>query len=118
VQHEERRTRAIARSGRVVDFPEEDFTKNGEAYDVVFDAVGKLSFRRCKSSLKAGGRYAATSGLENVFWLAWTWRIADKKAVLAAVRFTKQDVLFLKELIEAGEYRAVIDRSYPLEDVI
>jgi len=103
----------------VIDYLQEDFTENGETYDVVFDAVGKHSFRRCRDSLKPGGAYLPTDGFENVFWLLWTSRIGEKKVkVEIPPRYRKEDVLFLKRLIEAGEYRAVIDRSYPLEDVV
>lgn len=103
----------------VIDYLREDFTKNGETYDVVFDAVGKHSFLRCRSSLRPGGSYLPTDGFVNAFWLLWTPRFGDKK-VLAELppRYQKTDVLFAKELIEAGEYRAVIDRSYPLEDIV
>ena len=102
----------------VIDYTQEDFTKNGKTYDVIFDAVGKHSFRRCKSSLKRGGVYIATDGFHNLFWALWTWRIGDKRVTFGLPRYTKKDVLFLKELIEAGKYRAVIDRCYPLEDVV
>jgi NADPH:quinone reductase-like Zn-dependent oxidoreductase len=103
----------------VVDYLQEDFTKNGETYDVIFDAVGKLTFRRCRGSLKDGGIYLPTDGFANAFWLLWTRRIGDKKVLVQIPpRYTKKDVLFLKELIEAGKYRAVIDRCYPLEDVV
>jgi NADPH:quinone reductase-like Zn-dependent oxidoreductase len=104
---------------RVIDYTQEDFTKNGETYDVIFDAVGKLSFRRCRGSLKRGGIYLATDGLRNLILAPWTSRIGDKKVMFPIPpRYTKKDVLFLKELIEAGRYRAVIDRRYPLEDVV
>jgi NADPH:quinone reductase-like Zn-dependent oxidoreductase len=104
---------------RVIDYTQEDFTKNGQTYDVIFDAVGKHSFRRCKGSLKRGGKYLATDGLENLILALWTSRIGDKKVIFQIPpRYTKQDVLFLKELIEVGKYRAVIDRCYPLEDVV
>jgi NADPH:quinone reductase-like Zn-dependent oxidoreductase len=103
----------------VIDYLQEDFTKNGETYDVIFDAVGKLTYRRCRGSLKEGGIYLPTDGFENAFWLLWTRRIGDKKVLVQIPpRYTKQDIFFLKELIEAGKYRAVIDRSYPLEDVV
>jgi NADPH:quinone reductase-like Zn-dependent oxidoreductase len=102
----------------VIDYQHEDFTKSGETYDLVLDAVGKHSFRRCKRSLKPGGLYVATDGLHNFILALWTSRIGKKTVVFAIPRLTKKDVLFLKELIEAGEYRAVIDRSYPLEDVV
>jgi NADPH:quinone reductase-like Zn-dependent oxidoreductase len=105
----------------VVDYLQEDFTKNGELYDVVFDAVGKLSFRRSKDSLKPGGVYGVTDlGFlwQNPFLALWSSRIGDKKVLFPIPRYTKKDVLFLKELIEAGKCRAVIDRTYPLEDVV
>ena len=104
---------------RVVDYTREDFTKNGETYDVIFDAVGKHSFRLCRSSLKPGGSYLATDGLRNLILAMWTPRIGDKKVILSIPpRYTKKDVLFLKDLVEGGKYRAIIDRSYPLEDVV
>jgi NADPH:quinone reductase-like Zn-dependent oxidoreductase len=104
---------------RVVDYTQEDFTRNGQTYDVIFDAVGKHSFRRCKGSLRRGGIYLATDGLGNLILALWTSRIGDKKVMFPIPpRYTKKDLLLLKELIEAGKYRAVIDRRYPLEDVV
>jgi len=103
---------------RVIDYLHEDFTENGERYDVVFDAVGKQTFTRCKNSLKPGGIYVATDGFRNLPLALWTSRVGDKRAALGMAHYAKEDVLMLKELIEAGEYRAVIDRSYPIEDVI
>jgi NADPH:quinone reductase-like Zn-dependent oxidoreductase len=103
----------------VIDYTQEDFTQNGETYDVIFDAVGKERFRRCKGSLKSGGVYLPTDGLANFAMALWTAGIGDKKVRVAIPpRYTKEYVLLAKELIEAGEYRAVIDRSYPLEDVV
>ncbi|TMF89992.1 MAG: NAD(P)-dependent alcohol dehydrogenase [Chloroflexi bacterium] len=104
---------------RVIDYTQEDFTKNGETYDVIFDAVGKHSFRRCRDSLKQGGIYVATDGLRNLILALWTPRLGGKKVMFPIPpRYTKKDVLFLKELIETGRYRAVIDRRYPLEAVV
>ncbi len=106
---------------RVIDYLQEDFTKNGETYDVVFDAVGKHSFRRCRRSLRPGGIYIDTD--PGFMWhvpvlaLLTRW-IGDKKVTLPIPKYTKKDVLFLKELVEAGKYRAVIDRCYPLEQVV
>ncbi len=105
----------------VIDYTQEDFTKNGETFDVIFDAVGKHSFRRCRRSLKPGGIYLETDlgFLWHVPLLALlTRRIGDKRVTIPIPKYTKQDVLFFKELIEAGNYRAVIDRCYPLEDVV
>ena len=102
----------------VVDYMQDDFTKNGETYDVILDAVGMYSFLRCRGSLKPGGIYVATDGLRNlVLWLL-TSRIGNKKVVFPMTRNRKEDVLLFKELVETGKYRAVIDRTYPLEDVV
>ena len=104
---------------RVIDYTKEDFTRNGETYDIVFDAVGKLSFRRCSGSLKPDGVYLPTDHLSNLVLDQWTQRFGDKRVLFPIPpRFTKKDVLFLKELVEAGKYRAVIDRRYPLEQVV
>ena len=104
---------------RVLDYTKgEDFTKTGETYDVVFDAVGKLSFRRCKSALKPGGIFAATDGLLHFPIALWTRRFGDKRVVFAMPDWKQEDMRFLKGLIEAGEYRAVVDRVCPLEDVV
>ncbi len=104
---------------RVIDYTQQDFTKNGETYDVIFDAVGKHSFKRSKGSLKSGGYYLATDGFRNLILAMWTPRFGDKKVIFQIPpKQAKQDVMFLKGLIEAGKYRAVIDRCYPLEDVI
>jgi len=103
---------------RVVDYTREDFTTNGETYDVIFDAVGKLSFRRCRGSLKPGGTYVATDGFMNAVLGLVTSRVGAKRVVFPIPRYSKANTLFLKELIEAGRYRAVVDRSYPLEQVV
>jgi NADPH:quinone reductase-like Zn-dependent oxidoreductase len=104
---------------KVIDYTQEDFTKKGETYDVILDAVGKHSFKRCKDSLKPGGSYLATDGFRNLMLALWTSRFGDKKVMFKLPpRYTKADMLFLKELIEAGKYRPVIDRCYPLEDVV
>jgi len=103
----------------VIDYTRDDFTKNGQTYDIIFDAVGKHSFRRCKSSLRPGGAYVATDDLLNVFRAMWTGRFGDRKVLFPIPpRYRKQEVLFLKQLIEDGRYRAVIDRTYPLEQVV
>jgi len=105
----------------VLDYTQEDFTKNGETYDVVFDSVGKHSFRRCRRSLKPGGIYIETD--LGFMWhvpvlaLATRW-IGDRRVTLPTPTYTKKDVLFLTELVEAGKYRPVVDRTYPLEQVV
>jgi NADPH:quinone reductase-like Zn-dependent oxidoreductase len=103
----------------VLDYTQEDFTKNGERYDVIFDAVGKHSYWRCRHSLKHDGTYIPTDGFVNLFWAASTWKLGDSRVVLdLPPRYRKEDLLLLRELLEAGRYRPVIDRRFPLEDVI
>ena len=105
----------------VIDYLNEDFTTNGETYDVVFDAVGKHSFRRCRRSIEPGGVYLETD--LGFMWhvpplaLATRW-VGSKKVTLPLPKYVKENVVFLKELVEAGEYRAVVDRTYALEDVV
>jgi NADPH:quinone reductase-like Zn-dependent oxidoreductase len=103
---------------RVIDYTQEDFTQSGEMYDVIFDAVGKHSFRRSRGSLKPGGTFIATDGFVNLMLAWWTSRVGDKRVVFPFPRQTKENVRFLKERIEARRYRAVIDRRYPLVDVV
>jgi NADPH:quinone reductase-like Zn-dependent oxidoreductase len=105
----------------VVDYTQEDFTENGRTYDAIFDAVGKHSFRRCRRSLKPGGIFLETD--LGFMWhvpplaLASRW-IGDKRVTLPIPKYSKENVRFVKQLLEEGKYRAVIDRRYPLEDVV
>ena len=111
----------VARSlgaDEVIDYTKDDFAKNGETYDVILDAVGKQSFFHSRSSLRPGGSYVATDRMINVLLLVWTRWFGKRKVVFGMPRLTKENVQFVKELVEAGEYRAVIDRRYPLEDVV
>jgi NADPH:quinone reductase-like Zn-dependent oxidoreductase len=101
----------------VIDYTREDFTKNGEIYDVIFDAVGKHSFRLCEKSLKPGGKFLPTDKFENMI-LALRPLPRDRKKVMFLVSAQRDDVLFLKGLIEAGEFRAVIDRTYPFDEIV
>ncbi|MDH4197164.1 MAG: NAD(P)-dependent alcohol dehydrogenase [Candidatus Aminicenantes bacterium] len=106
---------------RVIDYTKKDFTKSGQPYDVIFDAVGKISFLRCKNSLKQGGVYLETDlGYlwQNLIFALLTAKIGRKKVMIAIPKENKEDVLFFKEIIEAGKYKAVIDRRYPLEQII
>jgi len=106
-------------AGRVIDYTKEDFTKTGETYDVIFDAVGKQTFARCRASLNPGGAYLATDGFRNIALALWTSRFSDKKVIFQLPPvYAKGDVLFLKELADKKEYRPVIDSVYPLENVV
>ena len=106
----------------VVDYRQQDFTKNGQTYDAIIDAVGKYSFRRGRRSLKPGGVYVATDGgrflVETIALLVVTRWVGTKRVRSGIGRRIKQDVLSLKELIEAGEYRAVVDRRYPMDQAV
>ena len=106
----------------VVDYLQEDFTKNGQTYDAIIDAVGKYAFRRGRRSLRPGGIYVATDlgpyMLETLIFAVATRWVGKRRLKFAAGRRNKQDVLFLKELIEAGKFRAVIDRRYPMEQAV
>jgi NADPH:quinone reductase-like Zn-dependent oxidoreductase len=104
---------------QVIDYTAQDFTRNGETYDVVFDAVGKHSFARCKASLKPGGVYVATDGFANLVLTLWTRRFGNRRVIFdVPPHFTKDDVLLLKNLIDASRYTVVIDRVYPMDQVV
>lgn len=102
----------------VIDYEQEDFTKNGLTYDVVLDAVGKHSFLRSRRSLEPGGLYVATDRLYN-FPLSFVTRwIGGRRVVFDVTGYERENVVLVKDLLEAGKYRAVIDRTYPLEEVV
>lgn len=104
----------------VIDYTKEDFTKNGQTYDIIFDAVGKSSFSHCKGSLTPRGVYLATvPSLAILLQTVWTAKIGSKKAIFttAGLKQRKANLLFLRELVEAGKLQAVIDRRYPLEHI-
>jgi NADPH:quinone reductase-like Zn-dependent oxidoreductase len=101
---------------KVVDYTREDFTRSGETYDFILDVVGKTSFSGCMRSLKPNGRLLiANPGLSQIVRGRWTSMTGNKKVMLGAVYPKTEDLIFLKELVEAGKLRAVIDRTYPLE---
>ncbi|MFX0044041.1 MAG: NAD(P)-dependent alcohol dehydrogenase [Candidatus Hodarchaeota archaeon] len=101
---------------KVIDYTKEDFTKNGETYDVIFDTVGKSVVRRGKKSLKKGGFYLFTTfGLPKFFQIQWHKMRSKMKVFLGTLEETTEDLIFLRELIEAGKLKSVIDRRYPFE---
>lgn len=101
---------------KVVDYTKEDLTKSGETYDVIFDVVGKLSYGRCKNSLKENGSYlAALPTLAIILQSVRTSMTGSKKVKFGDAVATVENLVFLKELTEAGKLKAVIDRSYPLD---
>jgi NADPH:quinone reductase-like Zn-dependent oxidoreductase len=105
----------------VVDYLHDDFTKKGQTYDAIIDAVGKYSFRRGRRALKPGGVYVATDGgrflVETLALLVVTRWVGSKRVRGAIGRRSKQDIRLMKELIEAGAFRPVVDRRYPMDQV-
>jgi len=103
---------------KVIDYTKEDFTKDGKTYDLIYETVGKSSISRNLSSLKEDGIYlAGSAGLLQTFQIAWTSMRGSKKIVVGPGFGSKEDLIFLKELIEAGKIKPVIDRRYPLEQI-
>jgi NADPH:quinone reductase-like Zn-dependent oxidoreductase len=108
----------------VIDYTAAGFVRDGDRYDVVFDAVGKISFRRVRPAIRRGGRFVSTDfgPLGQVPLLAAvtavTSRLGGRRVSLPLPRYRKDHVLFAKELIEAGGYRPVVDRRYPLDEVV
>ena len=104
---------------KVIDYTEEDFTKAGQTYDIILDGVGKNSFSRCKGSLKEKSFYISTlPTLPLLLQMLWTSKIDGKKAIYADAIGLKEDLIFLKELIEAGKIKVSIDRCYPFEEIV
>ena len=107
---------------KVIDYTQEDFTTSGETYDLILDSVvGKTSFSRCKNSLKQNGRYLAVAGgLQELIQMLWTSMIGSKKVIFGggSACERKEYLIFLKELIEAGKLKSVIDKRYPMEQIV
>ncbi len=103
---------------KVIDYIKEDFTQSDETYDLIFDILGKSSFSRCKSSLKQNGRYLLASfKMKQLFQMLWTSMAGSKKVICAIAPGSIEDLISVKELIEAGKIKSVIDRRYPLEQI-
>jgi NADPH:quinone reductase-like Zn-dependent oxidoreductase len=105
----------------VIDYTKEDFTKTGRTFDFIFDAVGKSSFGKCKPVLSKRGIYISTElgkNSENIFLALFSPLFRGKKVLFPVPSISKEDVIFLKELVEAGSYKPVIDRSYPLDQIV
>jgi NADPH:quinone reductase-like Zn-dependent oxidoreductase len=105
-------------ANKVIDYTMEDFTKNGETYDIIFDTVNKSSFSRCKGALKQNGVYLATFPWPVIIDMIWTSVIGSKKAIFGVGTEKAEDLVFLRELVEEGKIKAVIDRRYPLEQIV
>ena len=101
---------------QVIDYTREDFTKNGETYDLIFDILGKSSFSRCKNSLTQNGIYFLVSfKMKQLFQMLWTSRTSGKKVICALSSENPEDLVFIKGLVEEGKIKSIIDRCYPLE---
>jgi len=106
---------------RVIDYTKEDFTKEDQKYDFVFDTVGKSSFAKCRPLLSSGGVYISSELgylYQNLFFALLTPVIGKKKVLFPLPVDCRGSVQFIKKLIEAGKFKAVIDRQYPLEDIV
>ena len=105
-------------ANHVIDYTREDYTKNGEVYDLIIDVVGRRGVSRRLKLLKPEGYYfLAYAGLSHILLSLWTSMMSKKKFKIEASNQTKEDLIFLKELIEAGKLKPIIDRSFPLEQV-
>ncbi|WP_067462219.1 NAD(P)-dependent alcohol dehydrogenase [Nocardia amamiensis] len=102
----------------VIDYTRMDFTLNRDSYDVIFDAVGKSSFAKCRKALTSRGCYLPTSGLTNLLWSVWT-SITGGKRVLTGMSVRKNEgLVYLRELLEADKLTIVIDRRYDLDQIV
>jgi len=103
---------------KVIDYTKEDFSKSGETYDIILDTVGKISYSGCVRSLKKKGIYLiGNPTLPHIVRGLWTKMTSSKKVKFGLALSSTEDLIFIKELIEAGKIRSVIDRRYPLEQM-
>jgi len=103
-------------AAKVIDYTKEDFTQNGETYDLIFDILGRSSFSSCKSSLKPNGIHLfASFKMKQLLQMLWTSRSGGQKVICALGPGSLEDLCSINELIEAGKIRAYVDRSFPLE---
>ena len=100
---------------KAIDYTKEDFSKTGQTYDIIFDAVGKNSFSNCKKSLNEKGIYLSTvATLPIILQMLWTSKVGSKKAIYTMPPLRTEDLIFLRDTIEAEKVKSVIDRCYPL----
>lgn len=104
---------------KVIDYIKEDFTSNGETYDVIFETVNKLSFANSIKSLKKEGIVIlGAPGPLGMLRGLWSSIASNRKVISGLISEKAEDIVFLKELIEKGYYKAVVDRSYSLEQMV
>lgn len=105
-------------ASHVIDYTKEDFTQNGETYDVIVDTVGTAPFPRSKASLKEGGRLLMVlAGLPDMLQIPWVSMTSGKKVIAGPAATRTEDLRFLAKLAETGEFKPVIDRRYPFEQI-
>ena len=102
---------------KIIDYKTEDFTKDNEQYDYVFDAIGRSSFAKCKRLLKKEGMFIPSNGLENIFLAPITGLLGGKKVAFIAPAYRNATLIFIKDLVEKGKFKPVIDRKYPLDKI-
>ena len=102
---------------KVIDYTKEDFTRNGETYDLIFDILGRSSFSRLKRSLKPNGIYLLASyKMKALLQMLWTSITGGKQKVICAfANETSESLDFVKKLVEEGKIKAIVDRSFPME---
>jgi NADPH:quinone reductase-like Zn-dependent oxidoreductase len=102
---------------KVIDYTKEDFTKNGETYDLIFDILGKSSLSQCQRSLKPNGTLLfASFKTKQLFQMLWTSRAGTRKVICAIAPGSVEDLISVKELVETGKIKSIIDRRFPLEE--
>jgi NADPH:quinone reductase-like Zn-dependent oxidoreductase len=104
---------------KVIDYTKEDFTQSVETYDIICDTVGKTTFDACKRALKPNGIFlVGAGGLKEFGQMAWTSIVGGKKVLAGMSSESKDDLVIIKELVETGKFKPVIDRCYPLEEMV
>ena len=105
-------------ANKVIDYTKEDFAGNGETYDVIFDAVNAISVSRSMKSLNKNGiMILSAAGMSEMLQGLWISMTTNKRVLTGVISHKAADIIFLKELIEAGKFKPVIDRTYPLEQI-
>lgn len=108
---------------KIIDYTKDDFTKNGESYDIIFDLVGKTSFSQCKNSLKQNGKFLLAAVTLKVFpSVLWTSIFSSKKSLIMATglrppKERTKDLNFISELVESGKIKPIIDKIIPMEEI-
>ena len=102
---------------KVIDYKTEDYTKDNERYDFIVDAVGKTTFSRCKHLMKENGMYSSSGGIEYMFLAIYKKIVGGRKVIFLPPKDVKGTLTFIKELIEKGSFKPVIDRKYPLDKI-